>query len=52
MAAFLGPSILVCLLAPPGSCVGGAGALGALVSSLCISAKDFTLGFVGGAGLG
>ena len=35
--------------APPGSCVGGAGAL---ASSLCISSKDSTLGFVGGAGLG
>ena len=30
-------------------CVGGAGAL---ASSLCISSKDFTLGFVGGAGFG
>ena len=33
----------------PGSLVGGAGAL---ASSLCISSKDFTLGFVGGAGFG
>ena len=49
MAAFLGPSILVCLQAPPGLCVGGAGAL---VSSLCISSKGSTLEFVGGAGLG
>ena len=58
MATFLGPclSILGSLSlarrlcsASPGSCVGGAGAL---ASSLCISAKDFTLGFVGGAGLG
>ena len=35
--------------APPGSCVGGADAL---ASSLCISLKDSTLGFVGGGGLG
>ena len=37
------------LRTPPGSCVGGAGAL---ASSLCTSSKDFTLGFVGGGGLG
>ena len=35
--------------APPGSCVGG---LGALASSLCISSKGNTFGFFGGAGLG
>ena len=48
MAVFLGPclSILVCLL-NPGSCVGRAGAL---ASSLCISSKDSTLGFVGEGG--
>ena len=51
MAAFLGPFILVGLQACslPGLCVGGAGAL---ASSLCISLKDSTLGFVGGSGLG
>ena len=50
MAAFLGPYMSVFVTcAPPGSCVGGAGAL---ASSLCISSKGITLGFVGGAGLG
>ena len=44
MAVFLGPSILV-LLASPGSCVGG---VGALASSLCISLKDFIKGFYPG----
>ena len=42
----------MCLLyacAPPGLCVGEAGAL---ASSLCISAKGNTPGFVGGVGLG
>ena len=50
MAVFLGPclSILVGLL-NPGLCVSRAGAL---VSSICISSKDSTLGFLGGAGLG
>ena len=43
-------SLYLCVGAlPSGSCVGGAGAL---ASSLCISSKDFTLGFVGGAGFG
>ena len=50
MAAILGPYMSVFVTcAPPGSCVGGAGAL---ASSLRISLKGITLGFVGGAGLG
>ena len=42
-------SVFVTACAAPSSCVGGAGAF---ASSLCISSKGNTLGFVGGAGLG
>ena len=42
-------SVFVTGMCSPGSCVGGSGAL---ASSLCISSKGNTLGFVGGAGLG